>query len=181
VVMMSSRDVTDAYERLSRLELKGKEDREIARVLAQCCAQERTYNPFYAELAKVMCSQHRQNKVTFQFVFWDAFKAMADDGSDDEDSNSRAGKAAAALKERKAVNLARLLASLVCSFQLPLIVIKPIEIESMSAQHILFLSTLFLAIFKDPVCFYVCFYFIFVNMYLRFVMVLVSIFYLLLA
>lgn len=143
VVMMSSRDVTDAFERLSRLELKGKEDREVARVLAQCCAQERSYNAFYAELAKLLCSQHRQYKITFQFVFWDTFKVMEDEGDEEGE--------AAILRERKAVNLARLLASLVCAFQLPLTVIKPIEIASMSPSTILFLSTLLLAIFKEKV------------------------------
>ena len=143
VVMMSSRDVTDAFERLSRLELKGKEDREVARVLAQCCAQERTFNAFYAELAKVLCAQHRQYKVTFQFVFWDSFKAMEDEGDEEGE--------AAILSERRAVNLARLLAALVCSFQLPLTVLKPIEISTMSPTMVLFLSTLLLAIFKDKV------------------------------
>jgi nucleolar MIF4G domain-containing protein 1 len=143
VVMMSSRDVTDAFERLSRLELKGKEDREVARVLAQCCTQERTYNAFYAELAKLLCAQHRQYKITFQFVFWDAFKAMHE--AEDEEGE------AAALAERKAVNLARLMAALICSFHLPLTVIKPIEIGNMSGNTILFLSTLMLALFKDNV------------------------------
>eukprot|EP00428_Durinskia_dybowskii_P079997 CAMPEP_0170432968 /NCGR_PEP_ID=MMETSP0117_2-20130122/42244_1 /TAXON_ID=400756 /ORGANISM="Durinskia baltica, Strain CSIRO CS-38" /LENGTH=933 /DNA_ID=CAMNT_0010692679 /DNA_START=51 /DNA_END=2853 /DNA_ORIENTATION=- len=142
VVMMSSRDVTDAFERLSRLELKGKEDREVARVLAQCCAQERTYNAFYAELAKLLCAQHRQYKITFQFVFWDTFKAM-DEEEDEDDQEQNI------LRERKAVNLARLMAALICSFHLPLTVIKPIDISSMSPSTILFLSTLMLALFKD--------------------------------
>jgi nucleolar MIF4G domain-containing protein 1 len=146
VVMMSSRDVTDAFERLSRLELKGKEDREVARVLAQCCAQESTYNPFYAELAKTLCTQHRQYKITFQFVFWDAFKAM----QEEEDEEGEAAR----LRERKAVNLARLMAALVCSFHLPLTVVKPIDISNMSASIILFLSTLLLALFKDQVSFF---------------------------
>ena len=144
VVMMSSRDVTDAFERLSRLELKGKEDREVARVLAQCCAQERTYNAFYTELAKLLCSQHRQYKITFQFVFWDTFKAMME--SDEEEKGE-----AAILAERKAVNLARMLSSLICSFQLPLTIIKPIDIADLNGPMVLFLSTLLLAMFKEKV------------------------------
>uniref|UniRef100_A0A7S3MET0 MI domain-containing protein n=1 Tax=Spumella elongata TaxID=89044 RepID=A0A7S3MET0_9STRA len=144
VVMMSSRDVTDAFERLSRLELKGKEDREVARVLAQCCAQERTYNAFYTELAKLLCSQHRQYKITFQFVFWDTFKAMME--SDEEEEGE-----AAILAERKAVNLARMLSSLICSFQLPLTIIKPIDIADLNGPMVLFLSTLLLAMFKEKI------------------------------
>jgi hypothetical protein len=141
--MMSSRDVTDAFERLSRLELKGKEDREVARVLAQCCAQERSYNAFYAELAKLLCTQHRQYKTTFQFVFWDNFKAMEEE--DDQEGEE------AILRERKAVNLARLMAALICSFHLPLASIKPIEIGNMAPSTILFLSTLMLSLFKDKI------------------------------
>eukprot|EP01036_Dinobryon_divergens_P032648 gene32648-42283_t len=75
-VLMSSRDVLDAFERLARLGLKGKEDREMVRVLMECCGQERTYNPFYAELAKMFCTQNRQFKTTFQFAFWDNFKLI---------------------------------------------------------------------------------------------------------
>lgn len=147
VVMMSSRDVTDAFERLSRLELKGKEDREVARVLSECCAQEKTYNAFYAELAKLLCSQHRQYKITFQFVFWDLFKTMMDDSNDDDEDDISNRQ----VRERKAVNLARLLASLVCSFHLPLTVIKPVDLTTMTPSMILFLSTLLLAIFKEKV------------------------------
>ena len=37
---MSSRDVDDAFERLQRLELKGKQDREVVRVISECCENE---------------------------------------------------------------------------------------------------------------------------------------------
>jgi nucleolar MIF4G domain-containing protein 1 len=70
VALMSSRDVSDAFERLSRLDLKGKQDREVMRVISTCCGHEKTYNPFYAELALVFCNQNRQNRTTLQYVFW---------------------------------------------------------------------------------------------------------------
>lgn len=39
VVVMSSRNVDDCFERLMRMELKGKQDREIVKVLVDCCVQ----------------------------------------------------------------------------------------------------------------------------------------------
>lgn len=145
VVMMSSRDVTDAFERLSRLELKGKEDREVARILSQCCGQEKSYNGFYSELAKVLCTQERQYKITFKFVFWDMFKAISESDDDDDDPISKS------MNERKVVNLARMLSSLICSFHISLSIIKPIEITNITPLLVLFLSTLLLAIFKEKV------------------------------
>jgi nucleolar MIF4G domain-containing protein 1 len=78
VVMMSSRDVSDAFERLARLELKGKQDREVVRVIVECCGQEKDFNSFYPELAGLMCSQNRQFKTTLQFSLWDLLKALQD-------------------------------------------------------------------------------------------------------
>ena len=56
--------------------------------------------------------------------------------------------------DRKVVNLARMLSSLISCFQLPLSIIKPIEITNAynSSSTILFLSTLLLALFKEKVC-----------------------------
>ena len=79
VVIASSRDVDDAFERLQRLGLKGKQDREVVRVISECCAQEKTYNAFYAELAALLCTHNRQYKTTVQFTFWDNFKLLAED------------------------------------------------------------------------------------------------------
>lgn len=147
----------DAFERLSRLELKGKEDREIARIIIQCCGNESTYNAFYAELAKILCLQHRQYKITFQFIFWDFFKIIIDDsiGSSSREGNSGSSKNSKdkIIMDRKIVNLARMLSSLISCFQLPLSIIKPIEITNAynSSSTILFLSTLLLALFKEKV------------------------------
>jgi len=134
LVMMSSRDVNDAFERLTRLELKGKQDREIVRVLTECCSQEKTYNAFYSELASLLCAHNRQFKTTIQFSFWDTFKAFGDDFSD-----------------RRAINLARMLAHLVCTFQLPLSIIKPLDMGDLSETTILFLATFFMALFSSDV------------------------------
>lgn len=137
VVIMSSRDVDDAYERLQRLELKGKQDREVVRVITECCAQEKSYNAFYSELAAMLCGHNRQYKTSIQFIFWDNFKLF-----DDE------------VAGRRTVNLARLLAHLVGAFHLPLAVLKPIDMTDLNANMMLFLATFFMALFSAKVSFF---------------------------
>jgi nucleolar MIF4G domain-containing protein 1 len=133
---MSSRDVSDAFERLARLALKGKQDREIIRVLVECCAHEKTYNPFYAELSSLLCSQNRQFKTTAQFCFWDVFKGFTDDHG---------------TQERRVINLARMLCRLVCDFHVSVAVIKPLDIRNLNDTTALFLSTLLLSMFSPSV------------------------------
>jgi nucleolar MIF4G domain-containing protein 1 len=144
VVLMSSRDVEDAFERLQRLDLKGKQDREVVRVITECCAQERNYNQFYAELAALLCKYNRQYKTTFQFTFWDHFKVFSEDKGSSDSSDTRT-------QNRRAVNLARMLAHLVCAFCLPLSVVKPIDTTDLNAKLVLFLATFFMALFSAKV------------------------------
>ena len=133
VVVMSSRDVNDAFERLGKLDLKGKQDREVMRVIVECCGQEKKYNAFYAELAALLCDRNHQFKMTLQFCFWDALKDMAE------------GR----VKSRRAMNLAHLLAHIVCTFHLPLAVIKPIDVTQLTDSLVLFLATFFLEVFSS--------------------------------
>lgn len=137
MVIMSSRDVHDVFERLARLELKGKQDREILRVLTECCGAEKAYNSFYEEVAIALCTAGRQNKTTLQFCYWDLFKAITDD--------------AATVSDRKVVNLARMLVGLVCGFHLSLSVLKPIELSTAPPALLLFLATFFIALFSNKV------------------------------
>ena len=135
LVIMSSRDVADAFERLARLDLKGRQDREVVRVLIECCGQEQDYNSFYAELASVMCSQNRQFKTTLQFCMWDLFKGLA----------------SGEVRERRAINLARMFAHLVAAFHLPLSILKPIDVSDIQSSMVLFLATFFMALFNSDI------------------------------
>lgn len=137
VVLMSSQDVTDAFERLMRLNLKGKSDRDIAVVMLECCIQESQYNPFYAELGKLLCSANRQFKTTFTFLFWDFFKLLAAED--------------AKMEKRKILNSARLLSDLVATFSIPLSVIKSLEVSDLNDSLVLYLSTFFMALFTSEV------------------------------
>lgn len=136
VIIMSSRDINDAFERLSRLDLKGKEDREIIRVLVECCGQEKNYNAFYAELCSLLCHHNRQFKTTTQFTYWDFFKLLQEGNVGD----------------RKVINLARLLSHLVVSFYLPLAIFKPLDMTVVPNNAVLlFLATFFISLFSSDI------------------------------
>ena len=141
LLVMSSRDVSDAFERLQRLNLKGKQDRDIVRVIVECCGQERTYNAFYSELLSLFCQQNRQFKITIQFAFWDLFNAI------ESESTSSSGS----ITSRSIVNEARLLAHLICNFHVHMSIIKPIDMTNLNEKLVLFLATFFMALFSFKV------------------------------
>jgi len=66
VAIVGSSDCEDALEKILRLNLKGAQEREIARVIVECCCQETSYNPFYAHLAERVCD--RQPKLRLEGV-----------------------------------------------------------------------------------------------------------------
>ena len=134
-ILMTSRDVHDAHERIIRLGLKGKQDREIILVIIECCGNEKQFNQFYVELSYILCAQNRQFKTTFLFAFWDLFKVLNEESC----------------KERKIINSAKLLAALVSNFDLSLAVLKPMDMQEMSSNHILFLSTFFLSLLSSSI------------------------------
>jgi nucleolar MIF4G domain-containing protein 1 len=81
-VLMSSHDLQDAYERLERLELKEKSNREIIRVVIDCCGQEESFNLFYPELICYFCKYDRQNKITAQYAIWDNLKILTESSAE---------------------------------------------------------------------------------------------------
>ncbi|KAI9000175.1 armadillo-type protein, partial [Gaertneriomyces semiglobifer] len=115
IVLMSSEDCIDAFERLLKLNLKDKQEREIVRVLIHCCYQERVYNPYYSLVAQKICDHSHGFKITFQYALWDAFKAMVENAQEDEGD---------AMDVRKVSNLAKLYAHLIGAGSLTLAVLK---------------------------------------------------------
>jgi nucleolar MIF4G domain-containing protein 1 len=77
-VIMTAEDYMDAFEKLLRLRLDTVLEREIARVLVDCCVGEKTYNPFYALVGAQLCRFSNAHKITFQFVVWDRFETLSD-------------------------------------------------------------------------------------------------------
>ncbi|KAJ3149266.1 suppressor of glycerol defect [Geranomyces michiganensis] len=143
VVLMSSEDCVDAFERLLRLNLKDKQEREIVRVLLHCCQRERVYNPYYALVANRICAHAHGFKITFQFALWDAFKAMAaaagTGGDDDEDAD--------AMDVRKVSHLAKLYAYLISTDGAQLGILKALTFTALSPLQTLFLKLLLSTLF----------------------------------
>ncbi|KAL2935639.1 Nucleolar MIF4G domain-containing protein 1 [Bienertia sinuspersici] len=65
-VIMSGEDYIDTFEQLLSMNLQGKQDREIIRVLVECCLQEKMFNKYYTALASKLCSHDKNHKFTLQ-------------------------------------------------------------------------------------------------------------------
>lgn len=111
------------------LPLKKAQRNEIPRVLVHCCSNESVYNPFYALVARRLCSPSSTPQVSrvvrmgLQFNLWGAFREWGENTEDaewdeDQDMLDDAGKL------RKSVNLAKLYGSLVAEDVLSLQILK---------------------------------------------------------
>ena len=134
-IIMGSEDCDDAFEKLVRGGmLKNHTERDTVRVLAECCGNEKTFNPFYAHLASRICDYQPKCKFTFQLSFWDTFKQFNK------------------MKPRKAANLAKLLFHLVAVHRsLRLNVLKVIDMspDTMPETASIFLTIFFSSIFES--------------------------------
>ncbi|XP_074013552.1 nucleolar MIF4G domain-containing protein 1 [Numenius arquata] len=133
-VLMTSEDFLDAFEKLLKLGLKDKQEREIVHIIIYCCLQEKTYNPFYAFLADKFCQCERRFQVTFQFSLWDKIKDLEN------------------LSAAAVSNLVSLLAHLLRTKSLPLSVLKVIEFSELDKPKVRFLRQVLsmLLIKTDP-------------------------------
>ncbi|KZV27196.1 hypothetical protein F511_04649, partial [Dorcoceras hygrometricum] len=133
-IIMSAEDYIDAFEKLLRLELLGKQDREIMRVLVECCLQEKIFNKYYCLLASKLCSFDKNHKFTLQYCVWDHFKEL--------DS----------MPLIRSVHLAKFVAEMVSSFSFSLAVLKTVELTDaiQSPKRIMHFRFLFEAILEFP-------------------------------
>uniref|UniRef100_A0A7S3UI00 MI domain-containing protein n=2 Tax=Picocystis salinarum TaxID=88271 RepID=A0A7S3UI00_9CHLO len=75
-VIMGAEDYVDAFEKLLRLPLKGVQEREIIRVLVDCCLHESVYNGYYGVLGNKLCVSSQSHKFTMQYCMWDHLKTL---------------------------------------------------------------------------------------------------------
>ncbi|KAL0346924.1 UNVERIFIED_CONTAM: Nucleolar MIF4G domain-containing protein 1 [Sesamum calycinum] len=81
-------------------------DREIMRVLVECCLQEKVFNKYYCVLATKLCSHDKNHKFTLQYCLWDHFKELE------------------SMPLLRSMHLAKFTAEMVASFSLSLAVLK---------------------------------------------------------
>ena len=115
-------DAHDAATALHALSTKRLcDDRTAAGVLQTCCGGEPTYNPFYAEVAKLRRGESKDFAFGLKLACWDAFKAS--------DASEDARKAA-----RRAANLGKFCAALLGP-ELPLsVAFSKVEARSLVAD-----------------------------------------------
>jgi len=78
VVLMSSDDYVDACERLAQLNLTEVQQREVVRVLVNCCGNEKVYNPYYTFVCQHLCRTSHSYKITLQFCLWDFLRDLGE-------------------------------------------------------------------------------------------------------
>eukprot|EP00455_Lapot_gusevi_P043605 TRINITY_DN5328_c0_g1_i3.p1 TRINITY_DN5328_c0_g1~~TRINITY_DN5328_c0_g1_i3.p1 ORF type:complete len:208 (-),score=43.34 TRINITY_DN5328_c0_g1_i3:44-667(-) len=127
-VIMGAEDFMDCFEKLLRLDLKGKQDREIVRVLLDCCGQENVYNPYYSLVGHKLCVFNHKFAYTFQLAYWDLFKQFA------------------TMPVRRASNLAHMFIHLVQQGSLSLAVLKILDFQKLESSAVLFLHVVFSAL-----------------------------------
>jgi len=132
-ILLSSQDYLEAFERLQRLQLKSKEDRDVVNVLIYCCEQEDAFNPFYGHLAHKFCSFDANFKFSFKIAFWDKAKEL-------EETKSQS------VKSREHKNVAHLLAHLLIENALTLTVLKPLDLM-LSGASTKFFTQVFTSLF----------------------------------
>ncbi|CAN1352340.1 Nucleolar MIF4G domain-containing protein 1 [Linum perenne] len=134
-IIMSAEDYVDAFEKLLRLDLTGTQDREIMRVLVECCLQEKVFNKYYTVLASKLCEHEKNHKYTLQFCIRDHFKELD------------------LMPLVRSMHLAKFVAEMVVSFSLSLSVVKTIDFDDatwLTAKRIKHFQMFFENIFEYP-------------------------------
>eukprot|EP01117_Protostelium_nocturnum_P009064 TRINITY_DN324_c0_g1_i3.p1 TRINITY_DN324_c0_g1~~TRINITY_DN324_c0_g1_i3.p1 ORF type:complete len:485 (-),score=107.07 TRINITY_DN324_c0_g1_i3:23-1477(-) len=130
-ILMSSDDYLDAFEKIQKLNLQNKQEREIISVLLHCCAQEKSYNPYYFHLATKFCTYNKNYRFTIQFLLWDKFKMLS------------------TLSLRGIGNLASLTANLIANHSLTLGALKIVEFHKLDSHSVLFIRLLFTTLLTE--------------------------------
>ncbi|KAG0285157.1 suppressor of glycerol defect [Linnemannia gamsii] len=151
VVLMSSEDYIDAFERLIKLNLKEVQQREIVRVLLHCAGNEMVHNPYYTLVGQRLCQHDHSFKITFQYALWDLLREMGatdvggmekvKDGQViglDDGINSNGKK----VPLRRIVNISKMYVFLITSQDLSLVMLKTVTFTSLPAQPTLFFQLL---------------------------------------
>lgn len=131
---MGSEDATDAAEKLLRLNLKGQQEREIVKVIIECCLQEKTWNVYYGLVINRLCKLAKGHRVTLQYCLWDHLK--------DVDR----------MNPRKLAIFSKLCSYIILSKVFPLhTLIKVVDLNhsNMGAKELLIWRTFFKSLFED--------------------------------
>lgn len=111
------------------LNLKKTQEREIVRILVNCCQAEKNYNPFYEMLAIKLCTHDANFKYTFKYSLWDYLKDLEK------------------LEVKQIVHLSKIFGRLIAS-ELPLHFLKVLDFEQLNKPQVLFLHLMLESLFS---------------------------------
>lgn len=137
VAIMSAEDCMDAMNKLNRLDLRRAQVVEIPRVLVQCCATEKTYNPYYRLLAQKLCVAKRRMWKSFEFALWGTLEQM--EGEEEGGGDPR-----------RITNLAKFYGQLMAASVIPVTCLKVVTFTTMTANMQVFMEVLFLILLTTP-------------------------------
>ncbi|CAD8063685.1 unnamed protein product [Paramecium primaurelia] len=76
VIIMGADDLFEAAQNLDKLGYLKKKKQDVCLVIVEMCGNEKTYNPYYQELAHYLINLERGMKQAFQYMLWDKFKLL---------------------------------------------------------------------------------------------------------
>ncbi|GJN14343.1 hypothetical protein PR202_gb01160 [Eleusine coracana subsp. coracana] len=88
------------------------QDREIIRVIIDCCLHEKMFNKYYVVLASKLCSHEKNHKFSLQYCIWDHFKELDN------------------MELSRSMNLAKLVAEMLANFTLSLATLKVVNLAN---------------------------------------------------
>jgi hypothetical protein len=125
ISIINSMDYLDAFEAVTRLNLKKEQSREIIKIIVLLSIEEKSYNPFYKLLIDKLIFVDKTHKYTFHYTVWDHMKLM------DNYNN------------RKIHNLSNLVSDLFALEKIAIPSILPFEFENSSRSQITFINYMF--------------------------------------
>ncbi|KAL9090798.1 MAG: hypothetical protein Q9159_001739 [Coniocarpon cinnabarinum] len=135
MTLVSSSDVSDAYTRLSKLNLTRSQEQQIPSVLLHCAGMEPHYNPYYALIARRLCKSHKL-RMGFHFAFKDLVKRLNSTAHEEDEDDAQPMELATV------VNYARTYGSLIAWQTLPLVVLKSVDLRRTSGRTKMFVELL---------------------------------------
>ncbi|KAK1580270.1 MIF4G domain-containing protein [Colletotrichum navitas] len=131
IALVAAADYQDAYMRILKLRLNKYNRREIPNVLLQCSGAQQHYNPYYTLVARKFCSDSRI-KHAFQDTLWTLFRRLGEPlfGEEPEEEDEEAAD------DRRLINTAKMVGSLVADGSIGLGILKPLNLASAAESRI---------------------------------------------
>ncbi|KAK2034391.1 MIF4G domain-containing protein [Colletotrichum zoysiae] len=144
IALVAAADYQDAYMRILKLRLNKYNRREIPNVLLQCSGAQQHYNPYYTLVARKFCSDSRI-KHAFQDSLWTLFRRLGEPlfGEEPEEEDEEAAD------NRRLINTAKMVGSLVADGSIGLGVLKPLNLAYVRETTSLFVEVMLITVLQE--------------------------------